>query len=52
MSDAAQLISALCDSEQLRNEIVSWEKERLQRYFFDVPLSILEAALETKGESK
>jgi hypothetical protein len=52
MSDAADVISALRDSEQLRKEIVSWEKLRLQRYFFDVPLSILEAALETKSESK
>jgi hypothetical protein len=52
MSDAAQLISALRNSEQQRKEIVSWEKQRLQRYFFDVPLSILEAALETKRESK
>jgi hypothetical protein len=52
ISDAAQLISVLRDSEQHRKEIVSWEKQRLQRYFFDVPLSILEAALETKRESK
>ena len=52
MSDAAQLISTLHDSNELREAILSWEKERLQRYFFDVPLSILERALETKRESK
>jgi hypothetical protein len=44
-----QLISTLRDSSELRNTILSWEKERLQRYFFNVPLSILEAAIEVKN---
>jgi len=52
ISDAAQLISTLRDFDELRKAILSCEKERLQRYFFDVPLSILERALETKRESK
>jgi len=52
ISDASQLISTLRDFDELRKAILSCEKERLQRYFFDVPLSILERALETKRESK
>lgn len=48
-SDVPQLISTLRDSSELRKTILSWEQERLQRYFFNVPLSIIEAAIEIKA---